>query len=66
LKREGRQNGAGAVARPLPTLALSKFDGCLEHHRELLASLGQNEGFLTASSSPAVFWLAAALEGKIR
>lgn len=33
---------------------------------ELVASLGPNEGFLTPSSSPHVFFLAACLEGKIR
>jgi hypothetical protein len=33
---------------------------------KLVASLGPNEGFLTPSSSPHLFFLAACLEGKIR
>lgn len=63
-QNEAQRRGLELAARRV--IELRQADELDERHGpELVATLGANEGWLTPSSSPHIFWLAAVLEGRI-
>jgi hypothetical protein len=63
-QNEAQRRGLEAAQRRVVELRkAAELDD--RHGPALVASLGENEGRLTPSSSPHIFWLAAVLEGRI-
>lgn len=66
VQTPGQRLGIAKAARRSAELrAAGELDDD-RHGAALVASLGENEGYLTRESSPHVMWLADRLHGKVR